>query len=120
MTADPPRRTEDEPDYRFTLANERTFLAWIRTSLALCAAGIGVIGVAQHFSSSAGRRLLGLAFLALGGTTALVSYTRWRRAQDAMRAGEPLPATRMLVVLGAGMALLALIGVALVIADAVG
>ena len=32
----------EEPDPRFTLANERTFLAWVRTALALVAAGIGL------------------------------------------------------------------------------
>src|SRR6185312_1745313 len=32
----------EEPDYRFSLANERTFLAWIRTALALMAAAVGV------------------------------------------------------------------------------
>ena len=29
----------EEPDYRFTLANERTFLAWVRTALGLLAGG---------------------------------------------------------------------------------
>ena len=37
-----PRRHGHEPDYRFTLANERTFLAWIRTSLGLMAVGLAV------------------------------------------------------------------------------
>jgi putative membrane protein len=34
------RHEGTEPDYRFTLANERTFLAWIRTALALLAGGV--------------------------------------------------------------------------------
>ena len=41
------------PDYRFTLANERTFLAWIRTALALMA------GAVAHapFRAAAERRI---------------------------------------------------------------
>ena len=35
-------RDGQEPDPRFSLANERTFLAWIRTALALAAAAIGL------------------------------------------------------------------------------
>ena len=31
---------EQEPDYRFTLANERTYLAYLRTSLACYAGGL--------------------------------------------------------------------------------
>jgi len=34
---------EFEPDYRFTLANERTFLAWQRTALGLLAAAVAVV-----------------------------------------------------------------------------
>ena len=35
-----------EPDPRFTLANERTFLAWIRTALALIAGGVALEALA--------------------------------------------------------------------------
>ena len=40
---DDPRSVGEEPDYRFTLANERTFLAWIRTALALIAGGVALV-----------------------------------------------------------------------------
>ena len=79
-----------EPDYRFSLANERTFLAWIRTSLALFAAGVGVIGVAGHFSTREGRAALGLALVMLGGLSASTAYRRWREADAAIRADRPL------------------------------
>ncbi|WP_283215114.1 DUF202 domain-containing protein [Pseudofrankia sp. DC12] len=39
-----------DPDYRFSLANERTFLAWIRTALALLAGGIAVVQIVPSFS----------------------------------------------------------------------
>ena len=40
-----PARVHEEgvtPDYRFSLANERTFLAWLRTGLALVGGGFAV------------------------------------------------------------------------------
>ncbi|MEU1021518.1 DUF202 domain-containing protein, partial [Streptomyces sp. NPDC005904] len=36
------REEGDTPDYRFSLANERTFLAWLRTALALIGGGFAV------------------------------------------------------------------------------
>ncbi|GAA1837152.1 YidH family protein [Agromyces salentinus] len=85
------RREGEEPDYRFTLANERTFLAWIRTALALLAGGVLLF----EFAQSIGPRSLvlvlavGLAVVAavLGG----LSYVRWRANEVAMRHGRPLP-----------------------------
>ena len=79
-----------EPDYRFSLANERTFLAWIRTSLGLLAAGI-----AAHFldaEDGTGRDVL--ALLAIGASLLCVvnGYLRWSHVQQAIRAGDPLPA----------------------------
>jgi putative membrane protein len=47
------RAVGEEPDYRFTLANERTFLAWIRTSLALLAGGVAVVQLVPGFTSAA-------------------------------------------------------------------
>lgn len=79
----------ETPDYRFTLANERTFLAWIRTSLALIAAGVAVIqlvpgpGVIRH--------TLGILLIALGGVLSAVSYGHWEHNERAMRLGEQLP-----------------------------
>lgn len=35
------------PDPRFSLANERTVLAWLRTSLAFVAAGLGAATAAH-------------------------------------------------------------------------
>ena len=114
-----PERGADEHDldYRFSLANERTFLAWIRTSLALVAAGVGVIGVASHFSTLTGRRILGLCLVFLGGVSASLSYLRWRRTQRAMVAGGSLPGTRVLMLLGVGLAAVAMIALVLVIAE---
>jgi putative membrane protein len=118
VTGSPPNRNDSggEPDYRFSLANERTFLAWVRTSLALFAGGVGVIGVANHFSTSPGRDALGCSLLLLAVLSAGTAYRRWRASDAAIRAGKPLPSSRMLFVVGVGMVLVALLGLALAIA----
>lgn len=81
-----------EPDYRFTLANERTFLAWVRTALALLGASI-VISELSASSRRHGWDLTLLAVLCTATTTliALTAFSRWRRVQDAIRRNEPLP-----------------------------
>jgi putative membrane protein len=81
----------DEPDYRFTFANERTFLAWIRTSLALLAAGVALDVVDLSISAAVQRGLAAL-LVALGGVSAVLASLRWAMAERAMRRGRPLPA----------------------------
>lgn len=112
-----PRRVGDEPDYRFTLANERTFLAWIRTSLALAAGGLAVM---QLLPDLPGREVLSIGLLALALLTAASSYRRWAMAEEAMRLDVPLPATRLPMLLTGGTALMAVIGAVLVIVDQMG
>lgn len=89
-----------EPDVRFSFANERTFLAWIRTALALLAGGVALDAVAlpipdrlQHF--------LAVVLVLLGLACALSSWLRWARAERAMRHGGPLPASSFTAVLSA-------------------
>jgi inner membrane protein YidH len=97
-----------EPDYRFTLANERTFLAWIRTALGLLAGGVAVRQLVEPIGGH-GRTVL--ALLAIGASIVLAvgGYLRWRSAQDAIRAGRPLPPTALVPVAAAGIALVALV-----------
>ena len=85
---DPP--AGNEPDPRFTFANERTFLAWNRTALALIAGGLAV---AQFFDEgSRGSRLaIAAPLVLLGAALALTSHGRWQANQRALRLGEPLP-----------------------------
>lgn len=80
-----------EPDYRFSLANERTFLAYLRTALGLFVAGIAVLELVDISGSSAYDTLLGVSLLALGILTSATSYRRWRAAEEAMRRASPLP-----------------------------
>ena len=81
-----------EPDARFTLANERTFLAWNRTALALVVAGLGIIQLLPPFPGVPwGRRALGLPLIVLGAGVSVTAYVEWRRTQAALRRGAPLP-----------------------------
>jgi putative membrane protein len=100
-----PRHPEGEPDYRFTLANERTYLAWMRTAIGLLAAGVGVAYL-EGFDAP-GRTGLAIALVVLGLATGALAYQHWRRAEQAIRAGEPLPRPPMILVLSAAVVLAA-------------
>lgn len=96
-----------EPDPRFTLANERTFLAWIRTSLALLAGGVAVEAfMADLFvpdlRSSIAVLLLVLALVISGG-----SFFRWLNVERAIRHKAPLPLPGIAPILAAGGTLVA-------------
>jgi putative membrane protein len=88
----PVRHAESEPDPRFTLANQRTFLAWSRTALALVAAGLGIVQLLPPFPGVPdGRHIIGVPLILLGATVAAASYWEMTRNQLAMRQGQPLP-----------------------------
>ena len=96
-----PRTRGSDPDYRFTLANERTFLSWIRTALALAAGGLGATALLDDV---VGEEYLGLALLALSVITAGLSYRRWALSETAMRLDEPLPRSHLPLLLAIGVA----------------
>lgn len=106
-----------DPDYRFTLANERTFLAWIRTSLALMAGGVAVIQFVPSFGLTGGRQAIGLALVALGGILAAGSYHHWDRNERAMRMGQGLPVSLLPRLLTAALVVVVLALLALVLAE---
>ena len=76
---------------RFSYANERTFLAWIRTSLGLITAGLAITQLLPPFDMPGGRRLIGLPLIALGVVIAIASFGNWQANERAMRRGTPLP-----------------------------
>jgi putative membrane protein len=100
---------EEEIDYRFTLANERTFLAWMRTSLGLLAGGVAVHTLVQPFHVAGFRRAIVLCCLALALVLAVGAYGHWRRVGEAMRRGGPLPGTVLVPILSAGITAIALL-----------
>ena len=96
---------EHEVDVRFSYANERTFLAWNRTALALITAGLAITQLLPPFSFPGGRRVIGLPLILLGIVIAVASLRQWRLNEHAMRRHEPLPKSPLplliAVVLGA-------------------
>lgn len=80
----------DEPDPRFSLANERTFLAWVRTSLAIVAGAIALHSLKVPETSWV-RKVLVVVLLAFAALFATSAALRWRRTERAMRLREPLP-----------------------------
>src|SRR5215468_2849187 len=103
-------RDEDgtEPDPRFTFANERTFLAWSRTALALIVAGLGIVQLLPPFPGvPVGRHLLGVPLIVLGAVLAVVAYLEWTRNQRALRHAQPLPRSILPMLLAATIAIMA-------------
>ena len=99
-----------EPDPRFSFANERTFLAWSRTALALVVAGLGIVQLLPPFPGvPVGRHLLGVPLIVLGAVLAVAAYIEWVHNQRALRRGEPLPRSIMPWVLAATIAGMAII-----------
>jgi putative membrane protein len=109
---------EVEPDYRFTLANERTFLAWQRTALGLLAAAVAVIQFVPALSVPGARHGLGLILGALSVATAIIGIRRWSQTERAMRRGEPMPRQPSPVYLGIGLVLITVLALGLVLAKA--
>jgi putative membrane protein len=84
-------------DQRFSLANERTFLAWMRTSLALLVGGVAA-AKAVDFDHEVLRWVVAGPPMAGGALAALEGARRWRSAERAMDEGRPLPAGPDLIV----------------------
>ena len=111
----PPELEEVEPDPRFSYANERTFLAWIRTALGLITAGLVVTQLFPKFDLPFGRRLIGLPMIGLGVLIALFSFTNWQRNETAMRRREPLPGSFLPRLVAIVVSVVAVIGFLLVL-----
>jgi len=108
-----------EPDARFTFANERTFLAWSRTALALVVAGLAIVQLLPPFPRvPVGRHLLGLPLIALGAVLAVTAYGEWVRNQHALRRGEPMPRSVLPWILSATVTLTAVIAAVVLLISA--
>ena len=107
-----------EPDPRFSMANERTALAWVRTGMAFIAGGIALTSVAVVTHLPRFLEVAAAGSCVIGGFTALNALVSWQRAERAMRKGEPLPAPTALRWLVVAVVLAALVLVGYAIAEA--
>jgi putative membrane protein len=113
MTSEHP--PEREPDVRFSLANERTLLAYQRTAIGLIGASVAV----AHFLEDGALALfLAAVLLASGGVAAVGGLRRYRAADQAIRAGAPLPQSPTPMILSIGLVLSVLIAAVYVIKTA--
>lgn len=115
-----PEQTPDEGrrpiDARFSYANERTFLAWNRTALALVTAGLAVTQLLPPFDVPGGRKMIGLPLIAMGTVVSLVSFFQWRRNEEAMHRGDPLPSSLLPIALAIVIGLAAAVAFVLAVA----
>lgn len=104
----------DEPDYRFTFANERTYLAWVRTALALLAASVAVdafpLGIPDLVQQA-----LSVVLAVAGVASVVLGWIHWARSERAIRRRRPLPANAWMAIV---MLTLAATGVLVAIAVA--
>jgi putative membrane protein len=108
-----------EPDPRFTFANERTFLAWSRTALALVVAGLGVVQLLPPFPGVPwGRPVLGMPLIVFGAVVAVAAYGEWVRSQRALRLGRPLPRSVMPRLLAVVITVIAVMSAVVVLVSA--
>ena len=97
-----------EPDARFSLANERTLLAWVRTSLAFSAAGVALEALSLPVHPGF-RIAASLVLVLLGISSAVQAWWRWGQVERAVRCKGPLPAPVMTMLIAAGSAVAAVL-----------
>jgi putative membrane protein len=95
-----PFRSGEDPDPRFTLANERTFLAWVRTATAFIASGVGLEAFGGDILNENVRAGLAALLLVGGALIAVTSFVHWISAERALRAERSLPVPLMAPVVG--------------------
>lgn len=106
------RSVGTDPDPRFTLANERTFLSWMTTCLGLLGIGLAVGSLAPQ--GVAWIRVVAALWIVLSAVLAVRAVVRWFRLEQAMRVGQGLPLSASIPVVALTIGLLALVsGIAL-------
>ena len=105
-----------DPDPRFTLDNERTFLSWIRTALAFIGGGIAVEAFTSEIFTPGLRATLSIVLMVIGFILAAGAAVRWHRIESAMRRKTSLPLPLIIPIvslasaLGAGLLVLVFAG----------
>jgi putative membrane protein len=108
-------RSGTDPDPRFTLANERTFLAWIRTALGIMAAALALEALSGDLLPPGTRQVFVCTLLGSAIVLVVLALNRWFRIEVAMRAGRslPIPAIAVAVTLLGVVSAAAMLGVIL-------
>jgi putative membrane protein len=104
----------EEPDPRFTLANERTFLAWARTALGSLVAGLAVAELLRS-EPHAARLVISIPLIVIAGVIGVMSYSRWRVLERALRLNRPLPYSPAVAPLSIVLGLVALAAVVVLV-----
>ncbi len=112
-SVDPSGSPETQPDPRVVYANERTLLAWIRTSLGLMTAGLAITQLLPAFHFAGGRRFIGLPLIALGIWSAVASYRQWEANERAIRTSAPLPRSHLAVTVTGGVVIISTLALVL-------
>jgi putative membrane protein len=107
--------SEAEPDYRMSLAAERTYLAYVRTALALLAGGVAVVGALPDAGHEGLRRAIGVVLVVTGLVIAAAARLRLREVTRAMRRGDPLPRGRAIGPVTVGIVLASALALVLVV-----
>jgi putative membrane protein len=105
----------EEPDPRWSLANERTLLAYSRTALGLVVAGLAIVGSQTAADIPTWLAVLGVPVIALGCVVAVAGRRRFFAAQRAMRLGEPLPLPTIASLLPAGIVVVGTVTIVLAV-----
>jgi inner membrane protein YidH len=121
VVAKPPlREVGSDPDYRFTLANERTFLAWLRTSLGLIAGAVALTGLVPQFGPKPVRVGLAAFLLVMALACAGGGYLRWERAERALRTNSSLRLGVLPRLVALGLAAVVLVALTVIMLGAAG
>lgn len=114
----PDRASGRDPDYRFSLANERTFLAWIRTALALVGGGLAIHALLPDVGTTTLRDAAALVLVGFGTVLGGASFVRWARNETAMRHDQPIPTSVLPALLALGVLVVAVLVAGLLVVDA--
>lgn len=106
------------PDPNLSLANERTFLAWIRTALALVALGIGVATFVSNQLERGLAIVIATGLIVMGGAIAAASWLRWLAVERALRERKGIPIPRMGPALAFGISVMAAVAIVAVVLGA--
>lgn len=86
-----------EPDPRFSLANERTALAWIRTASSVIAGGLALAVYASANPGHTWISVVAVAAFVAGAGLGVSAFIRWMHVERALRLQEPMPAPAFLL-----------------------